>query len=174
MKKFFFGALIGIVLPFLAFWLFIVNGRTPVRTKDPALPFESYLAHMALRAAVKAGGNPAPPFKADEPNLIAGARVYRAQCSVCHGLPSVRPNAIAKGLFPPPPQMYEAGEGVDADPISETYWIVKNGIRLTGMPGFADGLSETEMWQVSQLLSKGRVISEPVKRALLEQPPGQR
>ena len=35
---------------------------------------------------------------------------------------------------------------------SETYWKVKNGIRLTGMPGFGDTLPDTEIWQVSLLL----------------------
>ena len=70
MKKFFAGIVVGITLPFLAIWLFVANGGMPMRTKDPALPFESYLAHMALRAAVKAGGNPTPPFAAAYPGTV--------------------------------------------------------------------------------------------------------
>lgn len=42
--------------------------------------------------------------------------------------------------------------GVSDDPAGETFWKVKNGIRLTGMPSYADLLSEQQMWQVSMLL----------------------
>ena len=44
--------------------------------------------------------------------------------------------------------------GVSDDPVGETYWKVKNGIRLTGMPSFEKALTEDQMWQVSLLLSK--------------------
>jgi len=43
-------------------------------------------------------------------------------------------------------------KGVTDDDVGETYWKVKNGIRLTGMPGYVSSLSENEMWQVSLLL----------------------
>jgi thiosulfate dehydrogenase len=43
---------------------------------------------------------------------------------------------------------------VSDDAVGETYWKVKNGIRLTGMPSYDKALSETEMWQVSLLLSR--------------------
>jgi mono/diheme cytochrome c family protein len=43
-------------------------------------------------------------------------------------------------------------KGVTDDPVGETYWKVKNGIRLTGMPGFSDSLSDAALWQVSLLL----------------------
>jgi len=43
--------------------------------------------------------------------------------------------------------------GVSDDPPGETYWKVANGIRLTGMPSYKPQLSDTEMWQVSQLLA---------------------
>jgi mono/diheme cytochrome c family protein len=42
---------------------------------------------------------------------------------------------------------------VGDDPVGETYWKIKNGIRLTGMPAYGKVLSETQLWQVSLLLS---------------------
>ena len=39
------------------------------------------------------------------------------------------------------------------DPVGQNYWIVANGIRLTGMPGYRQSLSEQQLWQVSQYLS---------------------
>jgi mono/diheme cytochrome c family protein len=43
--------------------------------------------------------------------------------------------------------------GVSDDPVGETYWKVRNGIRLSGMPSFDTLLNETQMWQVSVLLA---------------------
>jgi hypothetical protein len=71
-------------------------------------------------------------------------------------------------MFPKPPQFFQ-GHGVTDDPVGETYWKAKNGIRLTGMPGFGTSLSEQQLWQVSLLLahadkllpSAEKVVSSP-------------
>lgn len=52
------------------------------------------------------------------------------------------------------------------DEPGETYWKVANGIRLTGMPGFNQQLSTTEMWQVSLLLANADKLTDPVKAVL--------
>jgi hypothetical protein len=52
------------------------------------------------------------------------------------------------------------------DEAWETYWKVSGGIRMTGMPGFADHLGETKMWQVSILLKNADKISPGVKAEL--------
>ena len=58
------------------------------------------------------------------------------------------------------------GKGVTDDEPGETYWKVANGIRLTGMPGFNQQLSTTEMWQVSLLLAHADKLSDSVKGIL--------
>jgi mono/diheme cytochrome c family protein len=60
---------------------------------------------------------------------------------------------------------------VTDDPAWETYWKAKNGIRLTGMPGFQKALNDTQLWQVSVLLANADKISPAVK-ASLSSPPG--
>lgn len=52
------------------------------------------------------------------------------------------------------------------DEPGETYWKVANGIRLTGMPGFNQQLSTTEMWQVSLLLANADKLPDSVKSVL--------
>jgi thiosulfate dehydrogenase len=56
---------------------------------------------------------------------------------------------------------------VTDDPASETYWKAANGIRLSGMPSFKTKLSDTQLWQVSQLLAHANEIPEAVKRVLI-------
>lgn len=62
--------------------------------------------------------------------LLAGAKVYKTNCAICHGLPGGETTSIAKGLFPNPPQLF-GDETVADDPVGKIYWKVKNGIRLS-------------------------------------------
>ena len=60
-------------------------------------------------------------------------------------------------MFPRAPQLWAThgnrAVGVSDDPAGETFWKIKNGIRLTGMPAYGKALSDTQIWQVSLLLS---------------------
>ncbi len=152
MNKLFLGIGIGVCLPLAAVWLFVRLGGMPVPTKGSPLPFEKYLARTALHAAMDPEIGKPSPLEASEANLVAGAHVYQAQCAVCHGRLDQPESKIARGMFPHPPQLLPPKKGVTDDLVGETYWKAKNGIRLTGMPGYADTLTDAELWQVSLLL----------------------
>lgn len=163
------GILIGIVLVFAGIYFYFATGQAPVATKSAEMPFEHRFAHMALDAYLNKQPHPNPPVPADETNFLAGAKVYTDHCAVCHGLPGQPKTIIADGMFPKPPQLFH-GVGVTDDEAWETYWKVSSGIRMTGMPGFGDRLSETQMWQVSVLLKNADKISPTVKAALAGNP----
>jgi len=80
-------------------------------------------------------------------------------------LPLEAPTAISKGMFPKPPQLFR-GKGVTDDEPGETYWKVANGIRMSGMPGYSQTLSSTEMWEVSLLLANADKLPQAAKVAL--------
>lgn len=165
MKSFVFGLICGLVLvPLAVFWYF-ASGRAPVATASTPMPFERILARRALHARIDKEMPGNAPVSADEANLRAGAQIYIDNCAVCHGLPDQNPGAIARGMFPKPPQLFH-GEGVTDDPPGETYWKVANGIRMTGMPGFERGLSTTGMWQVSLLLAGADKLPPSVRELL--------
>jgi thiosulfate dehydrogenase len=131
-------------------WLF--SGGMPMATSGGPLPLETAIAGIALHAAIGKTSELRSPILADEPNLLNGAKNYKIHCAVCHGLPNHPASAISIGLFPPAPALMPPKKGVTDDPVGETYWKVKNGIRLTGMPGFEKSLSENEIWQLANLL----------------------
>jgi len=166
MKKILLGLVLGTCLPFAAGYLFIIAGGMPVATKGAPLPLEKYLARKALHAAMDPEVGKPSPLPADEPNLLAGAKVYQAQCAVCHGGLGQPESKIAQGMFPHPPQLLPPKKGVTDDEVGETYWKVKNGIRLTGMPGYGATLTDPEMWQVSLLLLHADKLPAPVQQAL--------
>ena len=151
---------------FFYFW----SGLAPVATADPPMPFEKKLANMALDAHIEKQHIPASSVPADEPNFLAGANIYKQHCALCHGLPGQPPVGYATTMFPKPPQLFR-GKGVTDDPASETYWKAANGIRLSGMPSFKTRLSETQLWQVSELLAHANEIPESVKRVLIPDSP---
>jgi thiosulfate dehydrogenase len=159
------GILIGVVLVLGAEYLFLTQGGMPVRARGAKpLPLERFLTSRALHVAMAKEANRPPPISPGEANLLAGARVYRASCVVCHGaLGEERRSAIAVGMFPRPPALMPPAEGVSDDPPGETYWKVRNGIRITGMPGFEGALTDTQMWQVSLLLSRSAALPAAVQ-----------
>jgi mono/diheme cytochrome c family protein len=166
--RFLAGLLAGIVLVLVAGYLFLTQGGMPASARDARpLPLEEFLSSRALHVAMVKEADRPSPVPAAEANLLAGANVYREQCILCHGaLGETRRSAPAVGMFPRPPALLPPGEGVTDDPVGETHWKVRNGIRLTGMPGFEGSLSETQLWQVSQLLKHAGELPEPVKALL--------
>jgi thiosulfate dehydrogenase len=159
------GILLGILLVAGGVCLYFLTGRAPVATSAPPIPFERKLAGAALHAYLDKLPHPAPQVAADEANVVAGAKIYKEQCAVCHGLPNEPKSAVAQGMYPAPPQLFK-GVGVTDDEEWESYWKVENGIRLTGMPGFKGQLTEKQIWQVAVLVKNADKIPESVKKEL--------
>ena len=135
-------------------------------TKGGPLPLERFIANAALHSAIGNGAQQPSPIRPEAVNFEAGARIYHEQCAVCHGTLGQPASAIAKGMFPAPPQLLPPKKGVTDDPVGETYWKVKNGIRLTGMPGYQDSLTDTQLWQVSLLLAHANDLPSSAQAAL--------
>ena len=167
MKKLLLGFVLGLLVVLLAVIAYFGLGLAPVAASAPPMPFERRLAGMALHARIAKEAPAQVPIPADETNLLAGARVYHDQCSVCHGLGGQPETAIAKGMFPHPPQFFK-GDSVTDDPPGETYWKAANGIRLTGMPGYKGSLSDTQLWQVSLMLAHADKLPASAKAAASE------
>ena len=165
MKKFLIGVAVGVIVVPLAIYVYFACGMAPVATAAQEMPFEGMLAKKALRVRREREMPRSVPIATDESNYAAGAHIYREHCAVCHGLPKQAQTAIAKGMYPKPPALLE-GKGVTDDPAGETYWKVAGGIRMTGMPGFQQTLSSTEMWQVSILLAHADSLPQKIQDSL--------
>jgi len=168
-QRMFKGLILGILLTVLliagGIYFYFSTGRAPMATKAPPMPFESKLAKLGLHAYLEKLPHPDPQVPANEENLLHGAKIYKENCAFCHGLPGEEKSAAAKGMYPPPPQLFH-GVGVTDDEAWESYWKVENGIRMSGMPGFKDTLSETQIWQAIVLVKNADKISESVKKEL--------
>lgn len=169
MIKFILGLLCGIALFGLGAYLFLTRGM-PMATKGGALPMERAIAHEAIESSIGKHAEDVPPVQADETNLLAGAQVYRHNgCAGCHGLMNADANT-GRRFYPRAPTLLPPSKGVTDDPVGAIHWVVQNGIRFSGMPSFEGRLSETEIWQVSQLLQQADKLSAPVQAALQPAP----
>jgi mono/diheme cytochrome c family protein len=163
------GVVIAIAALFVGGYLFLVSGGVSMETTASPLPLERTVARLALRSSYGTTRDQRNPVAADERNLLVAADVYRRECAVCHGVPGGSRSAIARGMFPDPPQLFE--HTVTDDPEGMTFWKVTHGIRLSGMPGFGKTLSETERWQVTSLLAHADKLPQVVQAALTRPTP---
>jgi thiosulfate dehydrogenase len=153
-------------------WLYMADGKVPVAVADQPFPFEHRLVDVALNGRIERE-NQNPPFFPTEAVYEAGASIYRKQCAFCHGTPT-QESQSGKWMYPKAPQLWMKHlhsdvVGVSDDEPGETFWKVKNGIRLTGMPAYSHELTETQVWDVSLLLKAAdQPISDSVRTILTE------
>jgi thiosulfate dehydrogenase len=167
MGKFILGFVVALVLMAAMGFGYFYFGYAPAATAAAPMPFETRAAKWALSARIKKEMPTAAAIPASEANLLAGAEMYKRDCAVCHGLPGeAKPNNIAAGMYPPPPQLWK--HGVTDDPVGETYWKVANGIRMTGMPAFKVTTSDEAVWQVSLLLANADKLPASVTAGLAQ------
>ena len=164
--RFLLGVLVGLLIVPGALYVYVATGHAPVATADPSMPMEAFFARIGRKSRIRAEQPKRDLSTFSAEDLEAGADIYQKNCAFCHGLPNQpKPNA-AKGMFPRAPQLLDKDDMVIDDPVGESFWKVKNGIRLSGMPGFKDSLSENEMWQVSALLVKAGQLPAEVSAKL--------
>lgn len=96
----------------------------------------------------------------DDPALVRqGAAAFLARgCANCHGAPGVEWAKFSEGLNPGPADLGEISKEREAREIA---WVALNGIRMTGMPGFAaTGMTADEAWAIAAFVKKLPGVSE--------------
>lgn len=149
------GIVIGVVATLVAIALLayagIEAGMMPANADAKPPKIERWAAQKSLHATLaREAPKIANPVALTDNNLIAGIKLYAANCAVCHGASDGNPSKIARGLYQRPPQL--AKDGVEDDPDGVTYWKVNHGIRFTGMPSFGGTLEDEQLWQLTLFL----------------------
>jgi mono/diheme cytochrome c family protein len=109
------------------------------------------LLEYAMRKSVQLRtGSIAVPELRNEQRIENGIVLYRAHCVQCHGAPGVAPEPFSLGLLPAPANMVAAAR--EWKP-AELYWIVRHGIKMSGMPAWEYRLNDSEIWDVVAFVS---------------------
>jgi len=129
----------------LAILAFCVVGlvRRGIGTRDEPTPAEALVARALRRLAMprRASGlrNPLP---ASESTVAAGRAHFADHCASCHGNDGKGQTGMGRNLYPRAPDMTLAATQSLSD--GEIYWVIENGIRLTGMPAWGKGGDQDE------------------------------
>ena len=124
--------------------------------------------HGVMQRSVRAHAShiEAPTNLADR--AAQGVSDFDEMCVQCHGAPGKERGEIGQGLNPSPPSL------VDAAPVwssSELFWIVKNGIRMTGMPAFGTTHDDDRIWAIVSFVQRLPTMTPDQYGQRTSQPP---
>ena len=160
------GFVLTIIVAAIVGYLCVRSGVIPANADARPGALEDWAARTSLHATLdREAPKAANPIPDTEQNLLAGVRLFARNCAACHGSAKgdTAASPIAKGLYQKPPQF--ATEGVEDDPEGVSFWKIKHGIRLTGMPSFGDALSDDEIWKLALFLKHMDRLPPTVKQA---------
>lgn len=76
--------------------------------------------------------------------FVKGAGNYDSMCSSCHLSPGIRNSELSAGLYPRPPDLTQ----VPLENPARSFWVIKHGIKMTGMPAWGASHSDEEIWEL--------------------------
>jgi cytochrome c553 len=110
---------------------------------------------MSNSVELRAAMIDAPDLR-DEDLVAVGGNHYRSGCAYCHGAPGVKASPVSQSSLPPPPDLSDVSKRWND---SELFWIVKNGIKYTGMPAWVSQNRDDEVWALVAFLKALKTLS---------------
>jgi len=164
MKRLFSTLVILIVIGVLAGVSFAYSGIFNVATswEDPGLLRWLLVTTREYSIESRARTITAPELGRKQ-QIENGYRGYRDMCVICHTLPGTEASPVAQGLNPEPPDLAEEADHMSA---AELFWVTKNGIRMTGMPGWGPTHGDEELWEVIAFIKAMPDLSKADYRTL--------
>jgi mono/diheme cytochrome c family protein len=131
---------------------FIYLGAYDIGADAPHWGLISQIFETARFRSIKAhaAGVTAPVGLDDQARILIGTEHFADHCAVCHGAPGVPKGEIAEGLYPQPPDLAVTSIRYSA---AELFWIVKHGVKMTGMPAWGDH-TDDELWATVAFIEK--------------------
>jgi mono/diheme cytochrome c family protein len=152
------GALAIIIVVGAAIFFFGGFFNVAATEEDPGIVNWALVKVRVASVTRHAGVTPA--VNLDDPAIVqAGARAFAARgCVNCHGAPGAPWQKFSEGLRPDPPDLNEVGP--QREP-GQLFWVIKNGIKMTGMPSFQlAGVEDKEIWSLVAYVKKLPNVSE--------------
>jgi cytochrome c553 len=144
--------LYGLAAIALGGFLFAWSGLYSVAASRGHFAVTNALLTFGMRNSVKthALGIKAPQTYSDDQSTL-GAAHFQSGCAYCHGAPGMPASPIAQSMLPPPPDLSKSEQDWRD---RELFWIVKHGIKYTGMPAWVAEQRDDEVWAVVAFLKR--------------------
>ena len=147
--------------------VFFFSGFFSVAADHPDPQIVNWALVHVREASILRHATDQPPASLEDPATIrAGAQAYLQRgCVNCHGGPGLAPAAFSEGLNPAP-NLKRVVKGLAP---GELFWVVKHGIKMTGMPSFGSEkppVPDQEIWAIAAFLKKLPGVSGEQFKAL--------
>ena len=159
MRNFALGLLIGLLLIPIIAVLVSVTGVAPITANATPHSWESTVARKALDASLARAPRLQNPIQPTSESLSAGLKLFRRNCAGCHGTP-VEPSPWGTTSFYP--RVPQFGQQPPQRPDWQLYWVIKNGVRYTGMAAWDQLLPDHDVWTIVTFLSHLRDLPPDV------------
>jgi ribosomal protein L7/L12/mono/diheme cytochrome c family protein len=161
-KQFWIGLLVGIIISGIVGGLFGLSmlGRKAV---VPPSELEAHVVNYLKSLKIPEAAAPAVPIENNEKSLLEGGGHYNHHCAVCHDLEGDADSGFAEAFNPPVADL--TSKEVQRYSDGQLKWIIDNGIRFTGMPGWKSIIDETTQWKIVYYM---RVFADSEKAERLE------
>jgi len=106
------------------------------------------------------------PNLSDKNRIAKGATNYDAMCAQCHLAPGIKTSELFEGLYPQPPVLYK--HGIENHEPTETFWVIKNGLKMTGMPAWGNYNSDDQIWDIMAFLFEMKNLSPEEYQKMVE------
>jgi mono/diheme cytochrome c family protein len=114
---------------------------------------ETNLANAAKDVAIPLeAGQKKNPLPETAEIVSQGQEVFLASCAQCHGADGRGDTNVGRSMTPPAMDLTSAHVQHWSD--AELFWIVQNGVRLTGMPAWRSSISENDTWKLARFIHK--------------------
>ena len=117
--------------------------------------------------AVRARNIAVPADLSGSKRIAAGAGLYNEMCTSCHLGPGLERTEISQGLYPRAPKL---ARGVDLSPAEE-FWVIKHGIKMTGMAAWGPTHNDTLIWDMVAFLRKLPKLTPAQYQAIVKSAP---
>ncbi|MFU8817441.1 MAG: c-type cytochrome [Pseudomonadales bacterium] len=132
--------------------VFIYSGFYNVTATEPHTePVAWVLETTKRRSVATRADNIEVPALFTEDQIRHGYVHYMAMCVMCHGAPGVEQTELAQGLRPAAPPVRDM---VPEWTSAELFWVVKYGIRMTGMPAWGVTHDDDELWSIVAFMER--------------------
>lgn len=168
--RFALGMLAGVALVAILFLATIWTGAYNVAASEPHAGVVRWAFDTALHNSVRsrADESTVTPEMLRNADLRSGFQEFQEYCVHCHGAPGVEPHEWTAGMTPDPPELSQAAGEWTPDQL---FWIVKHGIKMTGMPAFGDTESDETIRNIVAFVEQLEGMS-PAEYARLQQQSG--
>lgn len=152
--------IIVIVIVLIAIAVFYGMTHVSIDALGEPGPTETAIANRARGWYISRGArNVPPPNVADNAaSVTAGDGLFGMECASCHGSDGRKPTPIGHSMYPRVPSL--SSPAVQSLSNQELFWVVKNGIRLSGMPGFGRINTDDEIWQLTYYVRSLRTAAK--------------